>query len=162
MRSVIRTGALRGIPANTATPQAHSGIKNIPRTCATAQSPDSSFNSSPTSDSKAADYSLESVATPAKHAEAEPSSVAPLVTPRGRVTIADIKERRAKTGRLVAPTAAYSDADMFKGPVSTLTLDLNLPLNSFPMDDNNNAMHDGKVTRANLSVMIFSTDYREA
>lgn len=34
-----------------------------------------------------------------------------------RVSIAEIKERRAKAGRLVAPTAAPSDADMFKGPV---------------------------------------------
>jgi aromatic amino acid aminotransferase I len=40
------------------------------------------------------------------------------VAPRERITIADIKARRAKAGRLVAPTAAYSDADMFKAPVS--------------------------------------------
>jgi len=34
---------------------------------------------------------------------------------RQRVTMADIAERRANGGRLVAGTAAYSDTDMFKG-----------------------------------------------
>ena len=34
------------------------------------------------------------------------------------MTIEGIKARRAKAGKLVAPTAAYSDSDMFKSPVS--------------------------------------------
>ncbi|KAK3695067.1 pyridoxal phosphate-dependent transferase [Podospora appendiculata] len=34
------------------------------------------------------------------------------------VTIADIEERRARAGRLVAMTAAYSDSDMFKAPTT--------------------------------------------
>jgi aromatic amino acid aminotransferase I len=57
----------------------------------------------------------EALATAAKLPDAEP---VPPVAPRERITIADIKARRAKAGRLVAPTAAYSDADMFKAPVS--------------------------------------------
>ncbi len=43
------------------------------------------------------------------------------VVPPGRqrtVSLADIAEQRAKAGRLVALTAAYSDTDMFKGLVS--------------------------------------------
>lgn len=51
------------------------------------------------------------------HSKSQDSSEALPVTPRQRVTIADILERRAKAGRLVAGTAAYSDADMFKAPV---------------------------------------------
>lgn len=35
-----------------------------------------------------------------------------------RVSIEDIMDRRAKAGRLVALTAAYSDSDMFKGPTA--------------------------------------------
>ncbi|KAH6634321.1 pyridoxal phosphate-dependent transferase [Chaetomium sp. MPI-SDFR-AT-0129] len=118
MRSVIRTGALRDGPPSTTTAPAYSGIKNIPRTYTTAQPHHSSLNSSPAFHSKAADCSPESLATPANHAEAEPPSVAPPVRHGERITIADIKERRAKAGRLVAPTAAYSDADMFKGPTT--------------------------------------------
>lgn len=34
-----------------------------------------------------------------------------------RLTIEGIKARRAKAGKLVAGTAAYSDSDMFKSPV---------------------------------------------
>lgn len=33
------------------------------------------------------------------------------------LTIDDIKARRAKAGKLDAPTASYSDSDMFKSPV---------------------------------------------
>ncbi|KAI0175769.1 hypothetical protein GGR52DRAFT_538113 [Hypoxylon sp. FL1284] len=33
------------------------------------------------------------------------------------LTIEGIKARRAKAGKLVAPTASYSDSDMFKSPV---------------------------------------------
>lgn len=33
------------------------------------------------------------------------------------LTIEGIKARRAKAGKLVAGTAAYSDSDMFKSPV---------------------------------------------
>ncbi|KAK0617954.1 pyridoxal phosphate-dependent transferase [Bombardia bombarda] len=57
--------------------------------------------------------SAEALGTVAKLPEAEP--VAPL-KPRQNVSLADIQERRAKAGRLVAMTAAYSDSDMFKGP----------------------------------------------
>lgn len=39
---------------------------------------------------------------------------------RDGVTIAEILERRAKAGRLVAMTAASADSDMFKGSVSGL------------------------------------------
>lgn len=37
------------------------------------------------------------------------------------VTIAGIAARRAKAGKLVAGTAAYSDSDMFKSPVCVLS-----------------------------------------
>ena len=39
--------------------------------------------------------------------------------PAEPITINGIKARRAKAGKLVAPTAAYSDSDMFKDPVCT-------------------------------------------
>jgi hypothetical protein len=47
-------------------------------------------------------------------------SAADPVSPRNlphNVTVDDILQRRAKAGRLVAGTAAYSDSDMFKAPV---------------------------------------------
>lgn len=69
---------------------------------------------------KAPDHS-EVAGSAAKLPEAEPT---PPPTPQGRITIADIKERRAKAGRLNAPTAASCNADMFKAPVRTLTLSL--------------------------------------
>lgn len=56
----------------------------------------------------------------AKLKDAAPSEIPPASGPGGRqnaVTIQDIMERRAQAGRLVAPTASYSDSDMFKGPV---------------------------------------------
>lgn len=34
------------------------------------------------------------------------------------LTLAGIRARRAKAGKLDAPTASYSDSDMFKAPVS--------------------------------------------
>ncbi|KAK2610974.1 hypothetical protein N8I77_004359 [Diaporthe amygdali] len=55
----------------------------------------------------------EALGAAAKLPEAEPI---PVQTPRDRVTINDIKERRAKAGRLVAGVAAYCDSDMFKAP----------------------------------------------
>lgn len=60
--------------------------------------------------------SAESLGAAAKAPDTE-AAASSVVAPRRRVTIADIRERRARAGRLVAPTAAYSDADMFKGPV---------------------------------------------
>lgn len=54
------------------------------------------------------------LATAAKLPEAEPI---PAQKPREKVTINDILARRAKAGKLVAGTAAYSDSDMFKAPV---------------------------------------------
>jgi aromatic amino acid aminotransferase I len=57
----------------------------------------------------------ETLGTAAKLPDAEP--VAPVPPQQRRLTVADVLERRAKAGRLVAPTAAYSDADMFKAPV---------------------------------------------
>lgn len=55
------------------------------------------------------------MATKAKLPDAEPI---PAKKARDAVTIKDILERRAKAGKLVAGTAAYSDSDMFKAPVS--------------------------------------------
>lgn len=57
----------------------------------------------------------EVLGTAAKLPEAEPI---PAQKSRERVTIDDILVRRAKAGKLVAGTAAYSDSDMFKAPVS--------------------------------------------
>lgn len=58
----------------------------------------------------------EALGTAAKLPESEPI---PVQKPQTVVTINDIKERRAKAGKLVAGTAAYSDSDMFKAPVSS-------------------------------------------
>ncbi|KAK3953153.1 pyridoxal phosphate-dependent transferase [Pseudoneurospora amorphoporcata] len=62
---------------------------------------------------------LETLGPAAKLTDADPSEIPPASGPGGRqnaVTINDILERRAKAGRLIAPTASYSDSDMFKGP----------------------------------------------
>lgn len=64
----------------------------------------------------------EALATPARLPEAEP---VPVQTPRDRVTVNDIKERRAKAGKLVAGVAAYCDSDMFKAPVSSRIIPYN-------------------------------------
>ncbi|KUI65749.1 hypothetical protein VM1G_01700 [Cytospora mali] len=55
----------------------------------------------------------EALGTTAKLPESEPI---PVHKPRDVVTINDIKERRAKAGKLVAGTAASSNSDMFKAP----------------------------------------------
>lgn len=68
---------------------------------------------------KSTERCQEVLATAAKLPEAEPI---PAKKPRDSVTINDILERRAKAGKLVAGTAAYSDSDMFKAPVSTTIL----------------------------------------
>ena len=57
----------------------------------------------------------EALGTAAKLPEAEPIAAK---KPRDSITVNDILERRAKAGKLVAGTAAYSDSDMFKAPVS--------------------------------------------
>ncbi len=61
---------------------------------------------------------------PARASGATPDAAVPSPSGGGssssssqRVTIAEIYERRARAGRLVAPTAAYSDSDMFKAPL---------------------------------------------
>lgn len=58
----------------------------------------------------------EVLGTAAKQPEAEPIPVQKL---NDKVTVNDIKERRAKAGKLVAGVAAYCDSDMFKAPVSS-------------------------------------------
>jgi hypothetical protein len=83
---------------------------------------------------KSPDHS-EATGAAAKRPEAEPT---PPPTPQGRITIADIKERRAKAGRLNAPTAASCNADMFKAPVCTLTLGLPLPPYPYSLSHDNN------------------------
>lgn len=108
MRSATRTGALRGLRVATPT-RARSNINGL-RTRSTRRLPlpaSSPFHSNPPDRSEA-------LGTPAKLPDAEP---VPPVAPRERINIADIRERRAKAGRLIAGTAAYSDADMFKAPV---------------------------------------------
>ncbi|KAK3942702.1 PLP-dependent transferase [Diplogelasinospora grovesii] len=57
----------------------------------------------------------EALAPAARLPEADPEDVTP-VRPRQNVKIAEILERRAKAGKLVALTAAGADSDMFKGP----------------------------------------------
>lgn len=59
----------------------------------------------------------EVLATAAKLPESEPI---PVQKPKDVVTISDIKERRARAGKLVAGTAASCNSDMFKAPVSSL------------------------------------------
>jgi aromatic amino acid aminotransferase I len=113
MRTAIRTAALRGLRPSTSAPL-RLDANNL-RGCTTRQLP---LVSSSGFHSKSRDCS-EALGTAAKLPDAEP--VTPL-TPRERITIADIKERRAKAGRLIAPTASYSDADMFKASVSSLFL----------------------------------------
>ena len=68
--------------------------------------------------SKSRDYQeAAAVGTTAKLPESEPIPAEKYASRKG-VTIADILERRAKAGRLVAMTAASADSDMFKAPVS--------------------------------------------
>jgi aromatic amino acid aminotransferase I len=63
---------------------------------------------------KSSDSSIEAIGTAAKLPDAEPT---PAKHPKHTTTLKDILERRAKAGKLVAGTAAYSDSDMFKAPV---------------------------------------------
>lgn len=69
--------------------------------------------------SQSPDHYSEVLAPAAKTTALPAGGVAtePAPPPPHRVTIAELAERRAKAGRLVAPTAAYSQTDMFKGPV---------------------------------------------
>lgn len=69
----------------------------------------------------------EALGTAAKQPEAEPI---PVQTPYDRLTVSDIKERRAKAGKLVAGVAAYCDSDMFKAPVSCVTTLGGVPIGS--------------------------------
>ncbi len=110
----IRHGPVRGIPPSPSGPL-HTGVRS-PRGCTTKRAPDLISSQS---HSKAPDYpEAQSLPTAVKLPEALPDAEpVPPMTLHKRVTIADIKERRAKAGRLVAPTAAYSDANMFKAPV---------------------------------------------
>jgi hypothetical protein len=110
MRTALRTGALRGLrPSTSATLRLDA---NNVRSRTTRRLP---VVSSSGFHSKSQDCS-EALGTAAKLPEAEP---VPPAAPRERITLADIKERRAKAGRLIAPTASYSDADMFKAPVGS-------------------------------------------
>lgn len=61
---------------------------------------------------------LEPLVRVAKLTDPDSSKIPPASKPgrQNAVTIKDILERRAKAGRLIAPTASYSDSDMFKGP----------------------------------------------
>jgi len=61
----------------------------------------------------------EAIGTTAKLPDAEP---VPPKHAKHSTSLADILERRAKAGKLVAGTAAYSDSDMFKAPVCILFL----------------------------------------
>ncbi len=110
----IRHGPVRGIPPSPSGPL-HTGVRS-PRGCTIKRAPDPTPSQvySKTPDCFEAQVLPAAVKLPEALPEAEP---VPPVTLQKRVTIADIKERRAKAGRLVAPTAAYSDANMFKGPV---------------------------------------------
>lgn len=113
MRSALLARALRGLPCSTSTTlrpdvNGHRGsLRRRRDTSFVTITPASPFHS------KSRDSS-DALGTPATLPEAEP---VPPVKPRQRITLADIRERREKAGRLVAPTAAYSDADMFKAPV---------------------------------------------
>ncbi|KAL2022694.1 hypothetical protein VTK56DRAFT_4775 [Thermocarpiscus australiensis] len=104
MRRAIRTPTLRGLPPSQPLRSGQGSFREA--ACTTDRR--RLFHS------KSQDSS-EALGQAAKLPEAEPVPAA--VTPQQRrVTIADIRERRAKAGRLVAGTAAYSDADMFKAP----------------------------------------------
>lgn len=107
MRSALRARALRRSSPSTPT-TLHPDLSGFPGSSRRTPIPSASYFHS-----KPRDYS-EVLGAAAKLPEAEP---VPPVVARQRATIADIQERRAKAGRLVAPTAAYSDADMFKAPV---------------------------------------------
>jgi aromatic amino acid aminotransferase I len=65
--------------------------------------------------------SSEAIGTAAKLPNAEPI---PPIHAKHSTSLSDILERRAKAGKLVAGTAAYSDSDMFKAPVCQLSLKL--------------------------------------
>jgi aromatic amino acid aminotransferase I len=56
----------------------------------------------------------EAIGTAAKLPDADPI---PPQHAEHSTSLGDILERRAKAGKLVAGTAAYSDSDMFKAPV---------------------------------------------
>ncbi|KAK4105812.1 PLP-dependent transferase [Parathielavia hyrcaniae] len=110
MRTILRTGALRDLrdlraPASAPLRSDFRNLRGHTIRCSPAAS-SSGFHS------KSQDYS-EALGTAAQIPEADP---VPPVAQRERITIADVRERRAKAGRLVAPTASYSDADMFKAP----------------------------------------------
>jgi aromatic amino acid aminotransferase I len=63
---------------------------------------------------KSNDRSIEAIGTAAKLPDAD---LVPAKHLKHTTTLKDILERRAKAGKLVAGTAAYSDSDMFKAPV---------------------------------------------
>lgn len=64
------------------------------------------------------------------------------------MTINDILERRAKAGKLVAGTAAYSDSDMFKAPVSFSLL----------FSSPEHIQHLNRVTDNNIVVVVVSRE----
>lgn len=66
---------------------------------------------------KGSDLSIEAIGTAAKLPDAEPI---PPKHAKHTTTLNEILDRRARAGKLVAGTAAYSDSDMFKAPVCSL------------------------------------------
>ncbi|KAL2263232.1 hypothetical protein VTK26DRAFT_7651 [Humicola hyalothermophila] len=105
MRSAVRARSLRGFSVSDLTGAApfHHGRRVSPATALGS-----------CLHTKSRDCGAESIGTADKLPAAEPiCSVTPT---RRRVAVAEVTERRAKAGRLVASAAAHSDSDMFKGP----------------------------------------------
>lgn len=89
-------------------------VKRLGRSLQQRQPSPQCANSKHLFHTKGNDSSIEAIGTAAKLPDAEPI---PAKHARHSTTLNDILERRAKAGKLVAGTAAYSDSDMFKAPV---------------------------------------------
>lgn len=140
MRSALRTNALRGIPPATAVSSptgplrssssgVGAGVKSLRGVNGRRMSGPSGSASG--SGSGAAYFHATAVQGQGQAAAQEGGEVVAVGTGGGgkvemeegelprrtRVTLAEVRERRARKGRLVAPTAAPCDAGMFMGPV---------------------------------------------